>query len=55
MSLDQSTLSMTASDVFYIRGERKERVLTVVEPVPETVKPMLDQVLCRSEIEPRIN
>jgi hypothetical protein len=53
MFLDQSTISTTAFDVhacFISRGR-----LTIVEPVPETVKPMLDQVLRRSEIEPRIN
>lgn len=33
----------------------RENVLTVVEPVPEVGKAMLDEVLCGSEVEPRVD
>lgn len=41
-----------------IGGDRSElgiAIRTVVKPVPEVVEAMLDEVLGRSEVEPRID
>jgi hypothetical protein len=27
----------------------------VIEPIPEIIEPMLNEIFCRSEVEPRIN
>lgn len=36
-------------------GWTGEDALTVIEPIPEAVEPMLHQILCRTKIEPWVN
>lgn len=54
--ISSPSFSMSLVELMATTQSQEERgILTIIEPIPEAIKPMFHQVLCGSEIEPWID